>query len=361
MAEEFIVDNPVIVPVVVPVAAPAGGEPSPPASLETNYDPATATRSQRVAAIAEMMTGPTAPTVETPAPEPEAAVPEETIPIVPKPRADIPDKFLLPTGEVNVEALVKSYQFAEQKISEQGQASSTELAELRQSVMNLQAALIARGPNSPDVPGAAPEPPAPSEEEVAAANEAWLEKFYENPKAAMAEMQSNLLKEIKDSLEPIVQPITQQREYNTQVANYTAEVAALAGKYSDVDQFRGAMSDILAEGGEKLLNLDNVMEVVYFMAKGKAPVASVAPATPLAPAVSLKDPLYLAQVAADPDVQKAVLGAYKAKTGAEPTPPVVGARATGVTPGMPPTEIRSTKDAARASKEYFKKVFGQTP
>lgn len=365
MAEELLVDNPVVAPASDPPAAPSGGDGSPPAGLEINYNPMTATRAERVAAIKQMMTGAGTPE-QAPDPEPEVAPIVEPVvpivaPVVPESRANVPDKFLLPTGEVNVEALVKSYLFAEQKISEQGQTSSSELAQLQKTVMDLQTALLTRGPQGSEVPGQPPaDPPAASEEEVAAANEAWLDKFYADPKAAMAEMRAEVLKDVQASLEPITKPLAEQTQYNQDVARYTSEVAALAGKYDDVDQYRAAMSDILAKGGEKLMALDNVMEVAYFMAKGQVPAA--APATPApTPAELLKDATFLAQAAANPDVQKAVLGAFKAQTGAEPKPPVVGAGNRGIPPTMPPTEIRSTKDARAASVEYFKKAFGQTP
>lgn len=365
------VENPGVSQVIVDPAVGNEGLVGSPPEQGTSYDPQTTTPADRVAAIAQrLMQGADIPAPSTTPTQPEPQVPTEPEPD-PEPQPEVPDKFRAPDGSVNVAALLKSYQEAEKKISSQGQQSATELAELRQTVMQLQTALLTNQGEPQGEPGtyAPPAPPTPNEEELAVQAEAWLEKFYENPQGALQDVISSALQQqIGEALKPIMQkvdPIVQQEEFRQSVQGYAQQMAQLSEKYLDVEQMRPAMQELLASPDpavkrkmETILEMDDAMETIYLMAKGQTQVASPAAKTP---EELLQDPAFLARAAQSPEVQKIILQSIQQQVQGEPKPAVVGARPGGTTPGMEPINIRSTKDAARASVDYFKKAFGNTP
>jgi len=361
--ESVIVDNPSVVvePASPAVGTVAEGSGSPALDApENNYDPLTATRADRVAALTQRLLGADAPAAEPePEPEPQAAAPAaEPEPATdPESQAEVPDKFRLPDGSINP-AFVKSYQSMESMYTKQSQ----QINELTQAVLNLQGQLLTSQAAPQYTP---PEPPAPTPEELAAANEAWLERFYENPQVALGEIIANA---IDSQVKPVLAPVRAEMEFQQSVQTYSQQVAQLSQKYPDLDQYRPAMQEILSAsaedpaGGldlEAILSQDGGMEVIYLMAKGKAPAPPAVPPNK-APEELLKDQAFLAQVVSNPEIQKMIFANIQSQVKGEPAPPVVGARSGGTAPGLEPVSIKNTKDAARASRSYFQKAFGGT-
>lgn len=363
-SDEYLIDNP---SVAAGAADPAAGNDVTGSSSPepgNNYDPLTATRTDRVAALTQRLLGadtPVAAATEPPAepevipgePEPE---PEPTP--SPEPQVDIPDKFRLPDGSINPK-FIQSYQNMESMFTKQAQ----QINDLTQVVINLQNQVLTNQTAPQYTP---PEPPAPTPEELAAANEAWLERFYENPQKTLQDVIANT---IQSQLDPILAPIMQDREFQQSVQTYSQQVAALGQKYPDLDQYRPAMQDILNAAQdpssglnlEAILDQDGAMEAIYLMAKGKTAQPPAPAPVSKTPEELLKDQNFLAQVVNNPEVQKMILANVQAQLKGEPKPPVVGARPGGAAPGLEPVSIKSTKDAARASQSYFQKVFGGTP
>lgn len=330
---------------------------------EINYDPMTATRADRVAAITQRLLGadqpaaepatepPATPVEPAPAPEPDP-VPAPAI----EPRADVPDKFLLPDGSINP-AFVKSYQNMESMYGRQAQ----QVNELTQAVINLQNQLLMREMQPQTV---TPEPPAPTPEQLAEANEKWLEGFYENPQKALQDV---IAKAIKEQVMPITEPMQRDWEFQQSVQSFSKQLDELKGEFPDIDQYRPAMQEILGDSSlnfEAILESPGAMRTVYLMAKGQSALKAPEPAPTSTPEPAkttdelLKDPAFLSQITANPEVQRMILAGIQNQMKGEPKPPVVGAQAGGTAPAMEPVNIQSTKDANKASRAYFTKVFG---
>ena len=86
-----------------------------------------------------------------------------------------------------MDALVKSYTFAEKKISEQG-GQISETAQLRQMIEQLQAQIA--GPQATgqvqDTAPATDEPPTLDAEQLEEIKQGFFDKFYEDPQGALS-------------------------------------------------------------------------------------------------------------------------------------------------------------------------------
>lgn len=346
-ADGITVDNPVVDVSSTPVTE---------ASVTSNIDPAVATSAQRTEYLIDLLTGAGNPT--TTLTEPEATPPEipaestETSPVpepapVVEPGPDVPDKFKNMDGSINTDLLLKSYLYAEKKISEQG-GQLSEVGQLRQMIEQLQAQVAEPQPGQaqPPVSGGLQ---SPGEEQFADIKEKFFEKFYDNPQDAL----SNLIETvIEKTLSPVLNPILARQQFDQDVAHWQREVDSVMAKYPDFNQLKDSITAVLAEKGESFLDTPGALESAYWIAKGKTaqPVPDID--------ALLKTPEVLARIKSDPEVQKAILSNFTQQVSAEPKPVVMGRTAGGTPPAAPPMEIKSTKDASKASAAYFAKIFG---
>lgn len=329
------VDNPVVSQPAPEPASTATPEPSVVPGLE-GYDPITATADDRRAIIDSWLKGadnppeiPVVPEV-TPAPEPAPAVTE--------PQIQIPDKFLLPDGSVNMDAFVKSYIFAEKKITEQGEQLRT--------MTQPQAPGTPLQEQSPTEPVQAPVQL--SEEELTKVKEAWFDKFYDNPQEALKDLLTGAIKEQVDPLLAPITPVVQDFTTRQETAKWASEAEKVAAKYPDFDNFTPQIEGLIRSmTPQQFAALPNPMETAYLIVKG----ATSATAPKLED--NLKNPEFIKDLATNPEIRKAVLTNYANEVNGDRKPNVIGSIPGGVPPALPPTEIRSVSDATRASREFF--------
>ncbi len=260
-----------------------------------------------------------------PTTEPESR-PEE-------PKLEIPEKFRLPDGSLNQEALLRSYLEEEKKLHEQ----AAELAEIRKMMQELQGRLLQEQPKEPETPQL-------TEEQIQELNEKWLSEFYSNP-----------LQAINQILEPLVQsriqPLAQQIEQQRQVEQWTQQVETVRQKYSsDFDQLLPEMEKIVQEQGEALVNIPNAVEVIYQMAKAR----HYKP-----PEELLKDENFRKKILEDESIRNEILKDYANKV-KEGQPPIMVGSQPGEIPAIPPEEIKTPQDSLRATKSFFQRILGKT-
>ncbi len=271
-------------------------------------------------ASAEGKTGETAP---APEPAQSAAQPEDLT-------AQIPDKFKLPDGTINYAALVKSYNEAEKKISEQGQ----QLSALAQQWEDFQRRLNPQA--------AAPQQPQPlSEEQIKEINEQWMTQFYENPLAAIVQA-------VQMAVEPKIQPLAQYYEQQRQLEQWNRQIEQAQQTHPDFEQLLPEIQKVVEEQGNILAELPNAVEVAYNLAKAR----QVKP-----PEQLLRDPAFRQRILQDEEIRNEILKAYaqQVKNG---QPPVVIGNQPGQSPATPPLEIKTTSDAKKATLGFFSRIMG---
>lgn len=323
----------------------------------TGAETAIPSSSDRMAAVLNLMTngGASTPTGGEPTPEPaqpgEPAAPANpqepnepapaAPPATPEPQVEIPDKFKDENGNIRPE-FMKSYLHMESMYGRQAQ----QMNQLYQTVMDLQQQIA----QSQAQPGSPTEPPAAPEAEFDV--EAFRETFYEDPVKALSEWDA------KREMERQREVDSQQQEYSQKVSYWQNQIRQCEEVYPDFNHLRPLMQEIIRNNQQDIESLPNAIEAVYWVAKGMA--SSQAPNQPVQPAVDdlLKSENFLKQVSTHPEVQKAILSQYAQGVISDPIPVTIGNQPGASAPATPPMEIRSTKDASRASMNLFKKMFG---
>lgn len=267
--------------------------------------------------------------------------PEPTPPAAPESRLEVPDKFKDDNGNIRPE-FVKSYLHMEAMYAKQARETN----ELRQMTTGLQE----------QIAQLQAQPGSPNEQPVDDASfdaEAFREKFYDDPVQALAEWDAKRDRERQE------QAATQQREYNGKVAYWNSEIQRCESIYPDFQAMLPVMQEIIAANREGLEGMPNAIEAVYWAAKGIAS-AQAAPVQPVQPSVAelLQSEEIMAQIAANPEVQKAILSQHAQGVLANQAPVLIGNQPGSAAPAAAPVEIKSTKDAMKASMSLFKKAFG---
>jgi hypothetical protein len=230
--------------------------------------------------------------------------------------------------------LVQAYQEAERKISTYGQDTSKarqELEQLRGQVWQLQQYLQK------------PQTPQPTAEELQAKNQEWLDKFYENPMDALEEV-------IQSRVQKIVEPIQKDYQLQQYTRQYQAQIEQARQKYADFDTLQPVMQEVIQEQGQHLAGLPNAVEVIYSIAKGRA-------AAPINHDQLLQDENFRSKILQNEEIRKAILTQI-AQVTKDKQPPVVLGPQQGEPPIMAPEEIKTSKDAKKASISYFKRILG---
>jgi|GEM_PF-4562691 len=344
------VDNPVAEPAAI--AAEAGAVENQP-----TFDPVTATGSERLSYLTSLLNGtPAAPesgasgiAPEEPVATGPATPPEPTEPPAEPWIEQIPDKFKK-DGKPDYEALSKSYLYAEKKLSEQGSVIS-QINDLQQVVLGLQQQIMAGNvPTTSDPATGGNQPPEQQEIDP----EEFLEQFYKNPQEALQKI-------LEPVINPVIKPLQEQMEYNQELERWTAEVERCKQAHQgDFDLLRPKMQEIIRTRGQYLRNMPDGMEVAYQLAKAEHLAANPpAPKEPEPRSIDtlMQDATFLEKITQHPDVQKMVLTQYAAGVKETPKPIVMGNRAGSEMPATPAMEIKSTKDAAKASVAFFQRFF----
>lgn len=175
-------------------------------------------------------------------------------------------------------------------------------------------------------------------EQIAKAKEDFMDKFYEDPMAAI----SGLLDDkFNQTVKPIVEPIAQERAWQEQINT-------VSGKYTDFNEYVEPMQAVLKEMPHLAAQ---GLEMVYLVAKGR----TVQPAAPAAPAPTpeqlLSDPDFVnTHIMSNPQLQQQFISQYLAnkQTTNQQIPPVMGGQPGGAAPAVPQSRPTNMRDASKA-------------
>ena len=246
--------------------------------------------------------------------------------------SQIPDKFRGQNGELNTDGLLKSYQFAEKKIAEQGQ-QLTQFQDVQRQLQEMRGLLEQQNqPPQQEI----------TSEQIAQMNEEWRDSFYEDPMAAVTGLVNNIVS-------PIVQPIAQQREYEQQVNHWNQQLQLTAQANPDFHDLLPAMQEIVSQQGEALTSLPNAVEVVYSMAKARQAKS---------PDQLMQDQGFRQRIMQDESIRQEIIKSYGTQIRQNQPPVVIGGQPAGQPPATPPNEIKSTSEAKRAAMGYFSRILG---
>jgi len=259
----------------------------------------------------------------------------------PEPVQDTPAQPELILGKFkSQEDVIKAYQEAERKISEQGQklhAMTNYEQQLlqeqakRQQYESMLQTIMAGQANSPE------------KKEQQRKN--WEERYYNDPQGAIRELLDQERQAIYESqIKPLQDTIEQQYQQN----QFVAQVNHLKQKYAD---FNTLEADIIKMFEEKphIASLPDSVETAYNLVKARQ-------ATSYGPSELLQNPEIRALILANPDIKQEIINSYlkEIRSG---QPPAVISRS-GEIPSAMPAEIKSTSDARKASLLYFQNMMG---
>lgn len=179
---------------------------------------------------------------------------------------------------------------------------------------------------------------APSPEELEAAKESFMEKFYEDPQAAIRDMAMQL---IQQEVKPVIDPIQEER-------NFQREAQRLQQAYPDFRDTIQAMQQLT----QTMPELEKLgLEKVYLLARnltGQTP-ATVSTPTETVPAVASPE-VAREQFMNDPAIRQQIFNDMlreKQQQQAQ-VPPVMANQAGGAIPSMPPNTPKSLREGSKA-------------
>lgn len=269
---------------------------------------------------------------------------------------EVPDKFKNPDGTTNLSALVKSYLFAEKKISEQGQELSQlaklqqEISELKQLIANELKGIKIEKTEATDAHAKDIE----NLEDIDFDKDEFLEEFYENPIKALMKW------EAKREQQRMAQLAKQEAEYQSKVAYWQNRIQEVAQQYPDFYDLLPVIQEIVNLNAGWLENAPNAIETAYWTAKGLM-AQQFSESSPKIDLDSILDnDEFVNKLVDHPKVKKAVLNKYTQTVKDTAKVPTVIANQPGASQVVSmPMEIKSTKDAAKASVSLFRKLFGE--
>lgn len=182
----------------------------------------------------------------------------------------------------------------------------------------------------------------PSQERLQAIHEEYMDKMYDNVFEAQKwlhaqpEYQEFLKQQITPIVEPYVQPLEQERQYNQQIQK-------MQQQYSDFDSLIPQMQQILEERPD-IGNRDDALETVYWMAKGQTAAQQPSPEQ------LLSDPNFQQQILTNEQIRNQILQQYatqKQQTN-QNIPPVMGRNPSGQSPAYREQAPRTLAEGSRA-------------
>ena len=271
----------------------------------------------------------------------------------PEPGVAIPDKFLNPDGSANLELMAKSYLELETAFHQRNQQPpewQQEKAWFQQQMDNL---LKAQPQPAQDEapPSAGDQMQEVFEGMTAEQQEKWFENFYANPLDSLKELVSKIV-------DPIVQPIQAEREFQQSVQNNQQQLSALEQKYGSLQPVLPYMDQISREM-PFLADQPDAMDRIFKLAVDRLAATTLRQntgqqtqqQTPPQPAMTPE------QMAADPAVQQMVIANHIKGLQQGAPPPVMGSQpGRAGMPASPAKEIRNLKDAAPAIEAYMRQA-----
>lgn len=220
--------------------------------------------------------------------------------------------------------LTSTYQNTNQRVKELEQANQTYM-QLLQNMQQQQPAQA--NPTQP-------QQNQPTEEDIAQMKADFMESFYDDPRSAIEGMLDTMFQQ---KVQPIIEPITQERQWNEQVAE-------LQKKYpSEFPSLIGPMQELLREMPE--LSQHGLEGVFQIAKRAQQPN----------PEQLLSDPQFVQQVMQNPDIQKQFLSQYlQEKQGSQQqAPTMIGGQPGGQMPTTPEQRPTNIKDATKAFKRHL--------
>lgn len=274
------------------------------------------------------------------------------------------------TKFTDIDGFIKSYQGMEQlsgKHTAERTQFQTQLDNLTKQVTSLTS-----NPNPGQQPGQSPlpgqqQPPAQlSPDEIAAKNQAFVEKFMEDPFAALNEVladnQNKLLNE--GPLAKLVE--SQQRAELQETYNSKAKDFALqtdeSGQYVHKELTRPEVQNAMAMAMDAMPALAESaagFEIAYRFALGSLNAPAPAPA-PIDPATLVNDDNFInTHVMGNEKVMNMVVQSYLQKVKDGQPPITINSAAGGSPPAQPGESPKNTKDASNMIKRAWGLTFGK--
>ncbi|MDD5511549.1 MAG: hypothetical protein PHI12_12175 [Dehalococcoidales bacterium] len=241
----------------------------------------------------------------------------------------------------------KSYLELEKKLREQGQELGT-LRPLAQQVNQLPAMIeqkIQQAIESQKQPLTL--------EQKREINEQLLEKFNDDPQGFLDNMRQEIFTEVQGAVKKQYEPLEQQIQNFDRQARWNAQVQQVAAKYPDYAEMVPLMQEVIGRHGNTLINDPSGVEIAYFMAKGMRPVQQADPQR------LLQDQNFRQQIVQNQEIRNQIIADYLNQIRQGGTPPVViGGQPAGASPSSTPAQIKTAKDATKASLGLFQKFLG---
>jgi len=275
----------------------------------------------------------------------------------------IPEKFKLPDGSINVNALMKSYLGMEKVLGKQGQELG-QMAELKKQIEELRS-MIGQPQQGQDQPPAQNEgqqqalpQPQLSQEEIEKLNEEWMQKWYDNPTMAIAELvyplAQNIAQQITASQLQPLQPIIERLMEEEQVNQLTQRFEPLREQNpEEFAELLPTMQEIVDELGDSIGSIPNAERVIYDLAKARYAQVN----KPKTLEELLADPANRQKVLQDESIRQEILKVH-AQQIKQGQPPVVISSQPGIPPATPPAEIKSIKDGTNALRAWLSRLGG---
>ncbi len=249
------------------------------------------------------------------------------------------------------EDLIEAYKQAEKKISEYGQDHSRarqDMDQLRHQVYRLQNFLAQQRSQ--------PKQPEMTDEQREQMKQKFLDQFYENPTGTIEQM---VQRRVNDQLRRTVEPIQRDFQMQQQTRMYQDQIDQARAKYPDFDDYQTVMQQIVKERGKYIAHMPDAVDVIYELAKsrGSRPTAQPQPQQPESTPQSthnVQDPQVRQAILQDPSIRKEILRQYAEEVKAKRPAQVLGNQP-GQPAATPPEEIRTTKDAKKASLSFFER------
>ncbi len=400
MGDEIVVDNPTTVagqttPVqpaqTDPPAAPAAPVTEPPAATPPAVDPGTtepqAQPAQKFNSLKEWLDArqqqpvqPTQPASTEPGKEPGAqAVPAGPTPAEPLTAATPPAQPVTPTPAPSVlpekfrdkspEEIARSYTELERWNHQLAQRHGLppgldnqrgilqQFTQLQQELAQLKSQPAAQVTSQTQQTAQGAQPAATAAPENALTPEQFQEMLYNEPEKAMSLLFAKA-EEAADKKIAAYKAEQQQQvqEYQSKVENFSNQLMSTSARYPDLKDHIPAIERFIQEN-PYLESAPNAVELAYKAVKADQLMQNP-PRPSLTPEQLLQDDNFLQQAAQNEAIRTAVLRGHAEAIRSKQPPPVISSQP-GLSPAAAKEEIKSTKDAAKASLGLFNRVLGR--
>jgi|GEM_PF-4051479 len=243
--------------------------------------------------------------------------------------------------------LEKAYITLEEKLGVQGQ----ELGALRQQAQQLQQLpqiIEQRVQSAMEAQAQKLQQQPLTPEQKREINEELLDQFNEDPSGFLENWRKDIFTEVQGELKKQYEPLEQKVQHYDQMARWNQQVQQVMAKYPDYAQMVPAMQQVIEMHGNSLINAPNGVEMAYLMAKGMNQPENL-----------LQDQTIRQQIMSNQEIRNEIIADYMKQVREGNAPPVViGGQPAGASPTGAPTEIKTARDASKASLSIFQKFLG---